>query len=102
MDAAAVLGDLTPVAARLFERHLTTAKEWFPHELVPWGRGADFSGGWQWEAADSPLREGVRSALYVTLLPEDTLPYSFRSIARMFGADGVWGEWARRWTAEEG
>src|SRR5687768_10880942 len=44
----------------------------------------------------------VRSALLVNLLTEDNLPYSFNSITRMFGADGPWGEWARRWTAEEG
>jgi acyl-[acyl-carrier-protein] desaturase len=44
----------------------------------------------------------VRSALYVNLLTEDNLPYYFRSIDRVFGSDGVWGEWARRWTAEEG
>jgi acyl-[acyl-carrier-protein] desaturase len=44
----------------------------------------------------------VRSALFVNLLTEDNLPYYFRTIERMFGADGPWGAWARRWTAEEG
>ena len=44
----------------------------------------------------------VRSALFVNLLTEDNLPYYFRTIERMFGADSVWGTWARRWTAEEG
>jgi acyl-[acyl-carrier-protein] desaturase len=43
----------------------------------------------------------VRSALLVNILTEDNLPYYFNSIDRMFGADGPWGEWARRWTAEE-
>jgi acyl-[acyl-carrier-protein] desaturase len=48
------------------------------------------------------MPDGVRSALFVNLLTEDNLPYYFRTIERMFGGDDVWGEWARRWTAEEG
>ena len=44
----------------------------------------------------------VRSALLVNLLTEDNLPYYFRSVERMFGKDGAWGTWVRRWTAEEG
>jgi len=35
------------------------------------------------------------------LLTEDNLPYYFRTLSD-FGRDGVWGEWTRRWTAEEG
>ena len=44
----------------------------------------------------------MRSSLIVNLLTEDNLPYYFRTIERMFGGDGAWGAWARRWTAEEG
>jgi acyl-[acyl-carrier-protein] desaturase len=44
----------------------------------------------------------VRSALFVNLLTEDNLPYYSMEIHEMFGAGGAWGEWARRWTAEEG
>jgi acyl-[acyl-carrier-protein] desaturase len=44
----------------------------------------------------------VRSALFVNLLTEDNLPYYSMEIHEMFSADGAWGEWARRWTAEEG
>lgn len=102
MDEASVLADLTPTATALLERHLATAKEWFPHELVPWGRAADFEEGWEWSEDDSPLPDAVRSALFVNLLTEDNLPYYSRSLDRMFGGDGVWGEWGRRWTAEEG
>ena len=43
----------------------------------------------------------VRSALFINLLTEDNLPYYFRTLSD-FGRDGVWGEWTRRWTAEEG
>ena len=44
----------------------------------------------------------MRSALFVNVLTEDNLPFYFRDIERMFGRDGAWGEWVRRWTAEEG
>ena len=37
----------------------------------------------------------------MNLLTEDNLPYYFRTLSD-FGRDGVWGEWTRRWTAEEG
>ncbi len=102
MDEAALLHELTPVAASLLERHLTTTKEWFPHELVPWSRGRDFAPDEAWDPAEAELPDAVRSALFVNLLTEDNLPYYFRTIERMFGKDGAWGEWARRWTAEEG
>jgi acyl-[acyl-carrier-protein] desaturase len=101
MQDAALLHELTPVAEQLLERHVSTAKEWFPHELVPWGRGRDFAPGEAWDPEEAPLPEATRSALFVNLLTEDNLPYYFRTIERMFGADAVWGVWARRWTAEE-
>ena len=44
----------------------------------------------------------VRSALLVNLLTEDNLPYYFRTVEQLFGKDGAWGTWVRRWTAEEG
>jgi acyl-[acyl-carrier-protein] desaturase len=44
----------------------------------------------------------VRSALFVNLLTEDNLPYYFRTIEALFSRDTAWGEWVRRWTAEEG
>ncbi|MSO87956.1 MAG: acyl-ACP desaturase [Acidimicrobiia bacterium] len=98
----ALLADLEPTAARLLDRHLATNKEWFPHELVPWGQGRDFEADYQWAPEDAALSPEVRSALFVNLLTEDNLPYYFRTIERMFGGDTAWGTWARRWTAEEG
>jgi acyl-[acyl-carrier-protein] desaturase len=97
-----MLADLEPVAARLLDRHLAQAKEWFPHELVPWSRGRDFEPGEQWMPQECPLAPAVRSALFVNLLTEDNLPYYFRTIEAMFGRHSAWGEWSRRWTAEEG
>ena len=102
MDQSTLIEELTPVAEGLFDRHDATAKEWFPHELVPWGRGRDFEPDEAWDPADVPMPDGVRSALFVNLLTEDNLPYYFRTIEALFGADSVWGAWVRRWTAEEG
>jgi acyl-[acyl-carrier-protein] desaturase len=101
-----MLHDLEPTVERLLDRHLESAKEWFPHEFVPYGRGRDFEPGESWSPDDADLGgaeidDAVRSALYVNLLTEDNLPYYFRSVERMFGPDGAWGAWARRWTAEE-
>ena len=75
MDSRHLLSDLTPVAERLLERHLASAKEWFPHEFVPWCRGRDFAPGETWDPDASPLDPAVRSALFVNLLTEDNLPY---------------------------
>jgi acyl-[acyl-carrier-protein] desaturase len=107
MDEAALLHELEPTVDRLFQRHLATAKEWFPHEHVPYGRGRDFVPGVAWTEADADLGGAViddaaRSSLVVNLLTEDNLPYYFRTIERTFGDDGPWGAWSKRWTAEEG
>jgi acyl-[acyl-carrier-protein] desaturase len=48
------------------------------------------------------MDDALRSALFVNLLTEDNLPHYFWTIDRTFGGDDVWGEWTRRWTAEEG
>lgn len=102
MRSTHLVQELTPVAEELYERHDVTAKEWFPHELVPWSRGRDAVPGEAWDPEEVPMPDGVRSALFVNLLTEDNLPYYFRTIEALFGADSVWGTWVRRWTAEEG
>src|SRR5918998_4083265 len=97
-----LLNDLSPVAEALLERHLANAREWFPHELVPWSEGRDFEPGEAWDAAEAPMDEAVRSALFVNLLTEDNLPHYFNTIDALFGPDDAWGAWSKRWTAEEG
>ena len=101
MDDAILLKELTPVAERLLDRHLATAREWHPHEYVPWSRGRDFEPGEEWEPGEVAPSPAVRSALFLNLLTEDNLPYYFATIDRVFGADHPWHFWTRRWTAEE-
>jgi acyl-[acyl-carrier-protein] desaturase len=98
----ALLSELEPVVGQLLERHLSQSKEWFPHELVPWSRGRDFEPDETWQEADAQLPADVRSSLFVNILTEDNLPYYSRTISEVFGRDSAWGEWVRRWTAEEG
>ena len=107
MQENEILNELTPVAESLLERHLATTKEWFPHEHVPYSRGRDHVPGHVWSEDDADLDGAtltpeVRSALIVNLLTEDNLPYYFRTVESLFGDDGAWGAWVRRWTAEEG
>jgi acyl-[acyl-carrier-protein] desaturase len=93
--------DLQPVVAELMERHLQTTREWFPHELVPWSKGRDFVAGEEWDAEEARVPAAARVALVVNLLTEDNLPYYSATLGGL-GTDGPWGEWMRRWTAEEG
>jgi acyl-[acyl-carrier-protein] desaturase len=107
MENSALLHELEGTVEQLFDRHLATTREWFPHQHVPYDRGRDFDAAeaWSVESADlggAKIDDAVRSALIVNLLTEDNLPYYFRTIERELGADGVWGAWSKRWTAEEG
>jgi acyl-[acyl-carrier-protein] desaturase len=101
MNDEHALRELAPVAERLLERHLATAREWQPHEYIPWSRGRDFEPGEEWEETPATPPAAIRSALFVNLLTEDNLPYYFGTIDRVFGTDHPWREWVRRWTAEE-
>ncbi|MFC0033772.1 acyl-ACP desaturase [Micromonospora chaiyaphumensis] len=105
LSQTALLLELEPVVEKNLDRHLSLAKEWFPHEYVPWSEGRTFAGpldGEPWTEADSTLPEVARTALIVNLLTEDNLPSYHHEIATLFGRDGAWGTWVHRWTAEEG
>src|SRR3954463_2514637 len=100
-----LLRELEPVVEENLERHLKVAKEWFPHEYVPWSDGRDFDGvldGEAWNVEQSQMSDVARTAMVVNLLTEDNLPSYHHEIATVFGRDGAWGTWVHRWTAEEG
>jgi acyl-[acyl-carrier-protein] desaturase len=100
-----LLLELEQVVAGELDRHLATAKEWFPHEYVPWSDGRTYDGildGEPWSPEDSKVSDVARTALVVNLLTEDNLPSYHHEIASLFGRDGAWGTWVHRWTAEEG
>ena len=97
-----LLHELEPEAARLLDRHLKVAPEWFPHEYIPYRLGRDFDKE-PW-TPDQPRLTGVaQTAFEIGLLTEDNLPSYHRLIHGMFGkGDGPWLTWVGRWTAEEG
>jgi acyl-[acyl-carrier-protein] desaturase len=100
-----LLCELEQVVEANLNRHFATAKEWFPHEYVPWGQGTDYDGpmgGQAWAPDQSRLSDVARTSLIVNLLTEDNLPSYHHEISTLFGRDGAWGTWVHRWTAEEG
>jgi acyl-[acyl-carrier-protein] desaturase len=101
-DDRALLNELEPEAARLYDRHTKVAQEWFPHDYIPYRLGRDFDKE-PW-TPDQPRLTGVaQTAFEVNLLTEDNLPSYHRLIHGMFGqGDGAWINWIGRWTAEEG
>ncbi len=98
-----LLTELEPVAEQNVNRHLSLAKEWHPHDYVPWDDGRNFAalGGVDWDPAQSQLSEVAKAAMITNLLTEDNLPSYHREIAENFSQDGAWGTWVGRWTAEE-
>jgi acyl-[acyl-carrier protein] desaturase len=96
-----LLAELEPSVRKGLDTHLSLATEWFPHEFVPYEVGRNYVAE-PWEDTDSALNLVTRTALEVNLLTEDNLPYYHLAIWETFGRDGAWGEWVRRWTAEEG
>ncbi|QNG17756.1 acyl-ACP desaturase [Rhodococcus triatomae] len=98
-----LLYELEGVAEQEVDRHLATAKEWHPHDYVPWDDGRNFEmlGGVDWDPEQSQLSDTAKAAMVTNLLTEDNLPSYHREIAEHFSRDGAWGTWVGRWTAEE-
>ncbi|AYJ48536.1 acyl-ACP desaturase [Rhodococcus sp. P1Y] len=98
-----LLQELVPVAEDNVNRHISMAKEWHPHDYVPWDEGRNFAelGGVDYDPEQSALSEVAKAAMITNLLTEDNLPSYHREIAENFSQDGAWGTWVGRWTAEE-
>ncbi|WP_378741627.1 acyl-ACP desaturase [Nocardia brasiliensis] len=98
-----LLMELEPIAEANVHRHLSMAKDWHPHDYVPWDEGRNFAamGGVDWDPSQSQLSDVAKAAMITNLLTEDNLPSYHRVIAENFSQDGAWGTWVGRWTAEE-
>jgi acyl-[acyl-carrier-protein] desaturase len=94
---------LEPLVAAGLNRHLSSTKNWYPHDYVPWSDGANYAalGGTEWDVEQSGLSELARVAMVTNLLTEDNLPSYHRAIAGHFSLDDAWGAWVNRWTMEE-
>jgi acyl-[acyl-carrier-protein] desaturase len=98
-----LLHELGPVVEKNLNRHLSMAKDWNPHDYIPWSDGKNYYalGGHDWDPEESKLSDVAQVAMVQNLLTEDNLPAYHREIAMNFGMDGPWGSWVNRWTAEE-
>ena len=98
-----LLKELEPVAQDEVNRHLKTARDWNPHDYVPWDEGKNYAalGGVDYDPEQSQLDEVAKAAMITNLLTEDNLPSYHRVIADNFSMDSAWGFWVGRWTAEE-
>jgi acyl-[acyl-carrier-protein] desaturase len=98
-----LLHELEPVVENNLNRHLSMAKDWNPHDYIPWSEGKNYYalGGRDWDPEESKLSDVAQVAMVQNLLTEDNLPSYHREIAMNFGMDGAWGSWVNRWTAEE-
>jgi acyl-[acyl-carrier protein] desaturase len=97
-----LLVELEPEVGKLIDRHFAVAKEWFPHDYVPYQRGRDFVAE-PWAPEHAQISPVAQTAFEVNLLTEDNLPSYHRLISAMFEkGDGAWRTWIHQWTAEEG
>jgi acyl-[acyl-carrier-protein] desaturase len=98
-----LLQELVPTAEDNVNRHISMAREWHPHDYVPWDEGRNFAalGGTDYDPEQSKLSDVAQAAMITNLLTEDNLPSYHREIAENFSQDGAWGTWVGRWTAEE-
>jgi acyl-[acyl-carrier-protein] desaturase len=103
MTGSDLLRELLGVCEGEVNRHLAMAKDWHPHDYVPWDSGRNFAamGGVDWDPTQSQLSETAKAAMITNLLTEDNLPSYHRVIAQNFSLDDAWGYWVGRWTAEE-
>ncbi len=101
MDLPSLMEELRHHGARLLDRHLHAARDWYPHEFVPWSKGRDYVESEEWDGREWSGDPRVRSALILNVLTEDGLPYYVAGIHELVGDLSPWFDWLRRWTAEE-
>ncbi|MDE3008546.1 MAG: acyl-ACP desaturase [Acidobacteriota bacterium] len=95
-----LLSELAPDVERLYNRHLDSPRDWYPHEQIDWGLGESFETR-PWSPDDYVVGEGVRSSIYVNLLTEDNLPYYTDSILSHAPMGHPIRDWSYQWTMEE-
>ncbi|HET9876520.1 MAG TPA: acyl-ACP desaturase [Mycobacterium sp.] len=98
-----LLHELEPVVENAINRHFSMAKDWNPHDYIPWSDGKNYYalGGQDWDPEQAQLSEVAQTAMLQNLLTEDNLPSYHREIAMNYHMDAPWGTWINRWTAEE-
>ena len=62
-QATRLLTELEPIVTRELERHITQARNWYPHEYVPWSEGRTFDGVLEAASRGTPARRASPSRL---------------------------------------
>ncbi|QNP74149.1 acyl-ACP desaturase [Streptomyces roseirectus] len=91
--------ELEPSVTRRLDHHLTAAREWMPHDPVPWSLSWDFDSS-PWHPGQSRLTGPARTVLTLLLAAEEDLPRRHAALAAVCGDRGAWARWLHRWTAE--
>ena len=99
-----LLLELEPVVAGELDRHHAVAKEWFPHEYVPWSEGRTSTASSAARPGPSDSKISPRGPDRAARQPADRgqppeLPPRDR---HDLGPRRRLGHWVHRWTAEEG
>jgi acyl-[acyl-carrier-protein] desaturase len=96
-----LLRELDSTVTFQIDRHLSMAKEWFPHDYVPYEQGRSYT-ELPWDPSQSTMSEIAQIAWEVNLLTEDNLPSYYRDGSELAPRNSPWEFWMNRWVAEEG
>jgi acyl-[acyl-carrier-protein] desaturase len=98
-----ILKALEEDAKEIFNAHLNSRKDWYPHEMIPWNRYSNIE-KYGFEYNKENISENISSAIYLLLMTEDNLPWYARTITGFIGPENrhtIWNTWLQQWTAEE-
>lgn len=98
-----LLSELEADAAHLLQKHIDAARDWQPHDYVPWDSGRNFAflGGEDWSPEQVTLGDAEVVGATVSVLVADNLPEYHRDLAFALRSSDVWWKLIGRWTAEE-
>ncbi|MGB3770042.1 MAG: acyl-ACP desaturase [Rhodococcus sp. (in: high G+C Gram-positive bacteria)] len=98
-----LLSELEADAAHLLQKHIDAARDWQPHDYVPWDQGRNFAflGGEDWSADQVSISDIEVLSATVGVLLADNLPAYHRDLAFALRSNDTWWKLVGRWTAEE-
>lgn len=99
-----ILKTLEEDASKIFEKHIESRKDWYPHEMIPWSRYSNIEEkGFDYNLNN--ISQGIISTIYLLLMTEDNLPWFSRELHNLMGGraqdDTIWSQWLQQWVAEE-
>jgi acyl-[acyl-carrier-protein] desaturase len=98
-----ILKNLEPDVESILNKHISSRKDWYPHEIIPWNRYSEIEKN-GFEYNKDKISENLISTIYLLIMTEDNLPWYARTITGFIGDENrntVWNEWLQQWVAEE-